>query len=288
MAWLAPSWSNAPRCTIARSTRLALGRTPVGAARERHVGRIGVEIEAIDRPADHLLFPVVVEIGQQRGAGSAHRRMDVAVDPRRRHRDSSGSLYMRLRSWCRTANVPPIQVWRKTITAWPPCPASTPNRPAPASPRVKYSSPASNPIVLRTGNAQLCPALGRPHMKSVRLAILAALLLPTAAFAGDNGPSTVSGPNALALAGLVALYSPLLSGDERETAAALFVGEKDVPYAKKITITADKIVCRVSNVDITARSCELTFRGKKQTIAGRRANEVFATEALAGVASDGA
>jgi hypothetical protein len=125
-------------------------------------------------------------------------------------------------------------------------------------------------------------------MNSGRLAILTASLLLIDAAAAHAAPATVSGPNALALAGVVALYSPLLSGDERETAAALFVGEKDVPYAKKITISADKIVCRVSNVDITTRSCELTFRGKKQTIAGRRASEVFATEALAGVPSDGA
>ena len=118
-------------------------------------------------------------------------------------------------------------------------------------------------------------------------AILASLLL-TGASAAHAAPATVSGPNALALAGVVALYSPLLSGDERETAAALFVGEKDVRYARKITIIADKIVCRVSNVDISARSCELTFNGKKQTINGRRASEVFATEALAGVPSDGA
>jgi hypothetical protein len=127
--------------------------------------------------------------------------------------------------------------------------------------------------------------LKETKMKSGRLAVFATFLLATGASAA---PATVSGPNALALAGVVALYSPLLSGDERETAAALFVGEKDVPYARKITISADKITCRVSNVDITARSCELTFRGKKQTIAGRRASEVFATEALAGVASDGA
>jgi hypothetical protein len=124
-------------------------------------------------------------------------------------------------------------------------------------------------------------------MKSGKLKFLAIVLM-TGASAVHAAPATVSGPNALALAGVVALYSPLLSGDERETAAALFVGEKDVPYAKKIMISADKIVCRVSNVDITARSCELTFKGKKQTIAGRRASEVFATEALAGVPSDGA
>jgi hypothetical protein len=124
-------------------------------------------------------------------------------------------------------------------------------------------------------------------MNSGRLAVLATLLVAGAS-AAHAAPATVSGPNALALAGVVALYSPLLSGDERETAAALFVGEKDVPYARKITISADKIVCRVSNVDITARSCELTFRGKKQTVNGRRASEIFATEALAGVPSDGA
>lgn len=122
-------------------------------------------------------------------------------------------------------------------------------------------------------------------MKSGTLAVFATFLLATGASAA---PATVTGPNALALAGVVALYSPLLSGEERETAAALFVGEKDIPYGKKITISADKIVCRVSNVDITARSCELTFKGKKQTIAGRRASEVFATVALAGVPSDGA
>jgi hypothetical protein len=124
-------------------------------------------------------------------------------------------------------------------------------------------------------------------MTSGKLAALATLLV-TGASAADVAPATVSGPNAVALAGVVALYSPLLSADERETAAALFVGEKDVRYAKKITISADKIVCRISNVDITARSCELTFNGKKQTISGRRANEIFATEAMAGVASDGA
>ncbi len=124
-------------------------------------------------------------------------------------------------------------------------------------------------------------------MKSGRPAVLAIPLLVTGAFSAQAAPATVNGPSALALAGVVALYSPLLSADERETAAALFVGEKDVRYAKKITITADKIACRVSNVDIAARSCELTFNGKKQILTGRRASEIFATEAMAGVPGDG-
>jgi hypothetical protein len=126
------------------------------------------------------------------------------------------------------------------------------------------------------------------QMKSGRLAILVASLLTGSASAASAGPATASGPSALALAGVVALYSPLLTSDEREAVSAFFVGQSGVRYAKKISVTADKIVCRVSNVDITARSCELTFRGAKQTITGRRASEIFATEAMAGITPDGA
>jgi hypothetical protein len=64
---------------------LAVGRPPVGSAGQRHVRRIAREIEAIDRPAHHLFFPVIVEIRQQRGARSAHGGMDIAVDPRGGH-----------------------------------------------------------------------------------------------------------------------------------------------------------------------------------------------------------
>ena len=48
------------------------------------------------------------------------------------------------------------------------------------------------------------------------------------------------------------------------------------------------MVCRVSNVDITSRSCELTFGSRKRTLTGREANEVGATAAAAGVPSEGA
>jgi hypothetical protein len=137
---------------------------------------------------------------------------------------------------------------------------------------VKYAPPAS---------------LKETKMKSA-LAIAAVALVTTAMPCASAEPAKVGGPNALALAGIVALYSPLLTGDGREAAIALFVGERDVRYRKTITITADSIVCRISNVDITARSCELTFDGRKQIIRGRRASEVFATAAVAGVAADGA
>jgi hypothetical protein len=125
-------------------------------------------------------------------------------------------------------------------------------------------------------------------MKSGRLAALAVSLVVTGAFTASAAPATANGPAALALAGVVALYSPLLTADEREAVSAFFVGQSGVRYARKISVTADKIVCRLSNVDITARSCELTFKGSKQTITGRRASEIFATEAMTGVPADGA
>ena len=126
------------------------------------------------------------------------------------------------------------------------------------------------------------------QMQSGRLALLAISLLTASARTASAASATASGQAALALAGVVALYSPLLASDEQEAVSAFFVGQSGVRYAKKISVTADKIVCRVSNVDITARSCELTFRGAKQTITGRRASEIFATEVMAGVPAGGA
>ncbi len=126
------------------------------------------------------------------------------------------------------------------------------------------------------------------QVKSGRLAVLAVSLLTVTASTASAAPAAANGPAALALAGVVALYSPLLTADEREAVSAFFVGQTGVRYAKKIWVTADKIVCKVSNVDITARSCELTFKGAKQTITGRRASEIFATEAMAGIPADGA
>jgi hypothetical protein len=98
----------------------------------------------------------------------------------------------------------------------------------------------------------------------------------------------VSSSDALALAGIVAAASPLLSSAEKEAVALLFAGSRNISYTKKIVVTADKIVCRASNVDITSRSCEMTFGKTVKSLSGRAANELYATEAMAGVPSDGA
>jgi hypothetical protein len=100
--------------------------------------------------------------------------------------------------------------------------------------------------------------------------------------------ASISGSAALALAAVVASHSPALSPVEKKEIAAIFDSKGEGTYKGKITVAADKVVCRSSNVDITARSCELTFGKKTQTFMGREANELYATEAMAGIPSDGA
>ncbi|MET4390290.1 hypothetical protein ABIB73_006072 [Bradyrhizobium sp. F1.4.3] len=109
-----------------------------------------------------------------------------------------------------------------------------------------------------------------------------------AAGASGGTPAKVSGSTALALAGVIAPLSPELSGAEKKAVAMLFAANSDIPYKKPIVVTADRIVCRTSNVDITLRSCEVTFGKKVRTVNGSTANEIFATEALAGIPPDGA
>lgn len=101
------------------------------------------------------------------------------------------------------------------------------------------------------------------------------------------GAATITGQAALALAGVVTLYAPLPAAD-KQAVAALFNGDTNFPYTAKITVTADKITCRTSNVDLTARSCELKFKNSGKTLKGRDANELYSTAAMADIAPDGA
>ena len=122
----------------------------------------------------------------------------------------------------------------------------------------------------------------------MKLTKLAALVFSLSlAGASAAAAASVTGAAALALAGVVAQYAPLPAAN-KHAVAAFFKGDTNFPYKGKISVTADKIVCRTSNVDITARSCEVTFKTKKQTLNGREANELFATEAVAGIPADGA
>ncbi len=120
-----------------------------------------------------------------------------------------------------------------------------------------------------------------------RLGLLVLMLAGSPAAAA---PMTVNGPGALALAAVVAPRSPMLGAQDRAILARLFGGHTNFRYpaGRTILVSADKIDCRVSNVDIIDRSCDLTFGTKTRTIRGRDANELFATLAMVGVPSDGA
>lgn len=123
-------------------------------------------------------------------------------------------------------------------------------------------------------------------MKPAHMAAIACCLSMTLASQALAG--SASGSPALALAAVIAPYSPDLSPLDKVTVAALFDGESGKVAAKKISVAADKVTCRNSNVDLTARSCELIFKGGKHTLGGREANELLATMAQAGIAPEGA
>ena len=119
--------------------------------------------------------------------------------------------------------------------------------------------------------------------------VLAALALALGQHAASAAPATATGPAALALAAVVAEQAPL-GRYEKRVITRLFDGDSNISITPntKITVAAMSIVCRTSNVDITMRSCDLTFKTNKRSVHGRLANELFATITVAGVASEGA
>jgi hypothetical protein len=125
-------------------------------------------------------------------------------------------------------------------------------------------------------------------MKAGDLTRATILLFPLLA-SQNASAATATGSSALALASLVAEASPLLSRHEKRVMARLFGGHlHHLPANSKISVKADAIVCRVSNVDITSRSCKLTFGAASANLTGRKAHELYATLAEAGVPSEGA
>ena len=123
-----------------------------------------------------------------------------------------------------------------------------------------------------------------PGMAAV--AVLLAAIDPSAASAA---PATITGPTALAVAAVVAQYSPVLNPGERKVIAGLFDGNTRMSYpTKTLSVGADSVTCRVSNVAIADRSCEIAFKKGKRSLKGRAANEMFATLSLAGVTAEGA
>lgn len=122
-------------------------------------------------------------------------------------------------------------------------------------------------------------------MRTIVLGIAPLLFATTAAFAGS-----IDGSSALALAALVAEHSPSVKASDKILLAKFLNGQTNASYPSKakITVAADAVTCKSSNVDITLHQCDLTFGTKKITTHGRKAHELYATLAEAGVPSDGA
>lgn len=121
------------------------------------------------------------------------------------------------------------------------------------------------------------------------MAAVAVLLAAFGASAASAAPATMTGPAALAVAAVVAQYSPVLNPGERKVIAGLFDGHTRMSYPiKTFSVGADTVTCRTSNVAIADRSCDIVFNKGKRSLKGRAANEVFATLASAGVTAQGA
>jgi hypothetical protein len=128
-------------------------------------------------------------------------------------------------------------------------------------------------------------------MKISMTEVAAAAFLVTlvGASAASAAPVNLTGPTALAVAAVVAQYSPLLNPGERKVIAGLFDGNGKISYPKKkLSVGADSVTCRISNVAIAERSCDLVFAKGKRSLKGRAANELYATLASAGVTAEGA
>lgn len=122
-------------------------------------------------------------------------------------------------------------------------------------------------------------------MERTAFLITALLFANCAAYAGS-----ADGSSGLALAALVGEHSPLLKASETILLKKFLNSQANPPYAskKKITVAADAVTCKASNVDITLHECSLTFGAKTIRTHGRKAHELYATLAEAGVPPDGA
>jgi hypothetical protein len=106
-------------------------------------------------------------------------------------------------------------------------------------------------------------------MKKLIIPALALTILQNTASAA---PGTATGPTALALAAVIAQHSPAARAFDKRVIARLFRG--NTSPNTKMSVDADSVVCRVTDVDITSRSCDLSFGSRKRTLTGREANEL--------------
>lgn len=121
-------------------------------------------------------------------------------------------------------------------------------------------------------------------MKAITCCAALSVLVSGASFA-----ELLSGNSALTLGALVVQYSPSSTAIDKSVLEKFLNGLTNVRYPsnKKISVVADLVACRASNVDITHHSCDLTFGTKKIALTGRKALELYTTLAALGVPASG-
>jgi hypothetical protein len=123
-------------------------------------------------------------------------------------------------------------------------------------------------------------------LSKVAVALAAMAIVPGA----NAAPMTVGGQAALALGALVAEHSPSLNAVQKRTIRLIFYGDQTGPFptTQPITVQADSILCRVSDVQIAIRSCVLTYGSHPRKLGGRLAHEIYSTLVEVGNPSSGA
>lgn len=108
--------------------------------------------------------------------------------------------------------------------------------------------------------------------------------------AGPAGAADASGNGALSLAALVGQHSPALTAGEKSLLGAYLDGRPKRRYRPgvKVVVRTDEVACRISDVDITAKSCNLKFGSRAVSLMGREAQDLYATLIEVGVPSSGA
>ncbi len=108
--------------------------------------------------------------------------------------------------------------------------------------------------------------------------------------AGPAAAAGAMGNGALSLAALVGLRSPAQTAVEKYLLSAYLAGRPKADYSrgKKVVVRADEATCRISNVDITAKSCDLKFGASSVPLLGGQAQALYATMIEVGVPPSGA
>src|SRR5262249_13654352 len=114
-------------------------------------------------------------------------------------------------------------------------------------------------------HADISGRFSKEGIMTKRTVLAVLLVLGKGISIASAASGNVSGPALLALAGVVAPHSPVLSSAARRVMARLFAGNPiSFPPGRKISVAANSIDCRIGTADITSRTCDLAFEDRRR------------------------